>query len=463
MVLQRHKKADSPPIPLYPYQSAWVEDESRFKLWVKSRDIGASFADTLAHVERRIEFPGLTVWLSASERQSKEAIQVVKTHAEVAEKKFEYDEIEFPGTLDKALLVTLKHNGARIMAMPSNPATIRGFKGDVVLDEFGFHREPVPIWRAVLGIMSRGFTLDVISTPNGQSGKFHDLAKACGVDLLGGTRKTHWKSGQWSVHWCDIYTAVQQGCPIDPKAMREAADDEDTWLQEYCCTFLADAENYIPMELIVACENEGATLELPLNFQPQGPLYLGGDIGRKKDRTVFWLWEKVGDVLWTRLVKVLHRKPFHVQAAYLDAILPMVTRAALDATGIGAMLAEEAQRKHGPKVEAVDFNMANKESMATLTKRTFEDRKARIPAAAFIRRSFNAVKRYTSVTGRFRFDAARTDQGHADEFWAGALGLAAASGPALSTDLVASGRGMAAQLGPDFGGGSSAYLASQGF
>ena len=58
---QRNKKADAPPIPLYPYQRAWVEDESRFKLWVKSRDIGASFADTLAHVERRIEFPGLTV------------------------------------------------------------------------------------------------------------------------------------------------------------------------------------------------------------------------------------------------------------------------------------------------------------------------------------------------------------------------------------------------------------------
>jgi len=96
-------------------------------------------------------------------------------------------------------------------------------------------------------------------------------------------------------------------------------------------------------------------------------------------------------------------------------------------------------RKWGAsKIEAVDFNLANKEAMATATKRAFEERTVRIPAAAFIRRSLNAVKRYTSPTGHFRFDAERTAQGHADEFWALALSLAASSGPRISTDHVAS-------------------------
>jgi hypothetical protein len=53
------------------------------------------------------------------------------------------------------------------------------------------------------------------------------------------------------------------------------------------------------------------------------------------------------------------------------------------------------------------------------------------------------VKRYTSPTGHFRFDAERTDAGHADEFWALALMNAAASGPNISTDIVASQNEMA--------------------
>jgi hypothetical protein len=88
------------------------------------------------------------------------------------------------------------------------------------------------------------------------------------------------------VHWCDVYHAVEQGCPVNIDELREAAGDEDTWLQEYCCVFLADAENYIPMELVVACESEQATIDLPANFIARGRLFLGIDIGRKKDRSV---------------------------------------------------------------------------------------------------------------------------------------------------------------------------------
>jgi hypothetical protein len=62
-----------------------------------------------------------------------------------------------------------------------------------------------------------------------------------------------WKKGVWSVHWVDIYSAVAAGCPVNIAELKEAAGDEDTWLQEYCCVFLADAENYIPLELIRRC------------------------------------------------------------------------------------------------------------------------------------------------------------------------------------------------------------------
>jgi hypothetical protein len=128
-------------VTLYVYQTEWITDESRFKLAVKGRQEGFTFAATLRHVRKRLALRGTTVWISASERQSKEAIEYVKLHAAAIKEAFDYEEIEFPGTEDKALQVTFKHNGARIVAMPANPDTVRGFAGDVVLDEFAFHRD----------------------------------------------------------------------------------------------------------------------------------------------------------------------------------------------------------------------------------------------------------------------------------------------------------------------------------
>lgn len=436
-------------VKLYPYQRDWILDDSRFKLSVKARQIGITFGTTLRHIRRRIKQKGTTVWVSASERQSKEAIEYTKVHSQAVKEKFDYDEIEFPGTDEKAQQITFHHNAARIIAMPANPDTIRGFSGDVVLDEFAFHRDPAKIWKAATAIVSRGHSLEVISTPNGQQGKYWDTCNQASVPGEGGSERTQWTKGIWSVHWADVYLASRQGCPIDIVQMKEAAGDEDTWLQEYCCVFLADAANYIPMELIVACESDQAGLELVDGLlRPGGNFYLGVDIGRKKDRTVIWLLEKIGDVFWTRAVITLDRTPFRAQFEEIDRLLPFVRRACIDATGIGAQIAEEAVAKHGEKVEAVEFNIANKEAMATDTKSHFEERTIRIPAAAPIRRAFNAVKRFTSPTGHFRFDADRTEAGHADEFWAGALALAAGKGPALSTDFISSGRQQAhAQMG----------------
>ena len=433
MASPKAKLEESGRVKVYPYQEAWIADETRFKFWTASRQIGKDFCATLRQVRKRMKGGGLTVWIAAGDRQSLEAMEKVRMHLDALRAKFEYEEIEFPKYEEKARQVTFSHNGGRILALPANPDTIRGYTGDVVLNEFAFHRDPVKIWRAALAIVSRGFQLEVISTPNGQQGKYWELARKLAVPSLGGASQGRWQSDVWSVHWVDIHSAVAQGCPLDIKALRAAADDEDTWLQEEECVFLADAENYIPMELIVASEHTEASVDLPRGFLdgPHGDLYLGMDIGRKKDRSDIWLREKIGDVFWTRMVLGMDRTPFNIQRQQLFEILPHVRRGCIDATGIGAQLAEEAVQEFGAKVEAVVFNLENKERMATGLKKNLEERKERIPASAAIRRAFNAVKRYSAPTGHFRFDAERTDAGHADEFWAAALSGAASatSGP----------------------------------
>jgi phage FluMu gp28-like protein len=155
----------------------------------------------------------------------------------------------------------------------------------------------------------------------------------------------------------------------------------------------------------------------------------------------------------TRGVLTLERRPFAQQRAVLDALLAeraksqisnwkfQIRRCALDASGLGAMLAEELEAKWGARVEPVVFTAGVKEALAVQVKRLLEERRLKIPYDPAIRAALGSVKRYVTAAGNVRFDAERTDaSGHADHFWALALALQAAEEPALSVEFVCSAR-----------------------
>ncbi len=139
-----------------------------------------------------------------------------------------------------------------------------------------------------------------------------------------------------------------------------------------------------------------------------------------------------------RLVRTLDRAPFAEQLALARELLsrtwedgtPLVRRAAIDSTGIGAMLAETLAEEFSPRVEPVAFTAARKEEMAFRTKRRMENQRSLLPDTREVRRAFSAVKKLVTPSGNLRFDAVRTAAGHADEFWAKALADHAAAEPA---------------------------------
>lgn len=396
------------PVQVLQYQQEWINDKSRFKICDKGRQTGFSFASSLEAVLDAVEHKTLWVILSAGERQSKEYMEKVKTHAraiglaaEVLESTFSMNDRDY-----KLLEVTFP-NGSRIIGLPANPDTARGFSGNVVLDEFAFHRDSRKIWTALLPTITRGYKIRVISTPNGKSGKFYEL----------------WNNPAWSKHMVDIYRAKEDGLDVDIDALHDGCDSEEDWLQEYCGVFLDEANAMLTYEEITACESEGATVELPKQFSTINNLYLGMDIGRKKDRSIIWIYEEVGDVFWTRMVLELYKMKFSQQRKVLYGYLPMVRRACIDSTGIGAQLAEEAKEKFGSKVEEVTFTNTTKEDLALWQKQQFEDKKVRVPADKKVRNDLHAVKKLTTSAGNTRYDASRDELGHADRFWASALGL----------------------------------------
>jgi phage FluMu gp28-like protein len=185
-------------------------------------------------------------------------------------------------------------------------------------------------------------------------------------------------------------------------------------------------------------------VELPEDFVPLGQIYLGVDIGRKKDLTVIVVLEKLGDVYWVRGIIRMRGRKFAEQRAVIDELYRkfQVRRHCQDATGLGMQMAEELTTSYGTsRVEAVTFNMAVKEDLAVRTRRNFEDKTIRIPEDRALRSAIHNIRRIATAGGHFRFDAERSEAGHSDEFWALALALMAADGtPVAVTGLNQSSR-----------------------
>jgi len=415
-------------LTIYPYQQRWMLDRSRFKIGMFARQTGKTFTTTLEIVDdcheawtqgRRERW----VILSRGERQAKEAMdEGVKKHAaayQLAIEESEYDwHADDSKTTYKALEVTLP-GGSRITALPANADTARGFSANVFLDEFAFHQDSRAIWKALFPVISAGHKLRVVSTPNGKGNKFHELMTA--------------DDDAWSRHVVDIHQAVADGLPRDITMLRAGIADEDAWSQEYELQWLDEASAWLDYGLILPVEHELAGNP---ELYEGGQVFIGNDIGRRRDLWVAWAWELVGDVFWTREIRELRRKTFAEQDAALDELMMRyrVARLAMDQTGMGEKPVEDAQRRYGMmRVEGVLFNGARPLTVATAAKELFQDRRVRIPCGdPKLRADLHKVKMEVGATGHPRLIADRDSEGHADRFWAACLGLAAGAGGATA-------------------------------
>ena len=414
-------------LDLTAYQKRLVEDPSRFIIAMWSRQAGKSFGVALKVVLDMLEHPTTWVLLSRGERQSRELMGKVAMiakalgHAvEEVQDTFKADDAEY-----KQLEVRIA--GSRAIGLPANPDTARGYSANVVLDEFAIHTDSREIWGALYGCITRGYRIIVLSTPKGKSNKFYEL----------------WEHGgdTWSHHHVDIYEAIAQGLVLKnpeggiatPEQLKEGLGDSELWAQEYELEFVDEATAYLGYDLINTCDDDMAGMSWSDDTRTSTSLlYMGFDVARKRDLSIIWTAELVGDVLWSREVLRMEKTKFSVQRSELYARLavPRVRRCCIDCTGIGAQLAEEARDKFGSRVEEVTFTAPVKEDLATTLRGAFEDRLIRIPSDREVREDLHAVQKLTTTAGNTRYDAERTEQrkGHADHFWAAALSVHAHKG-----------------------------------
>lgn len=416
----------SAPVQLHGYQQRWFLNRQRFKCGMFARQTGKTFTTTLEVVDSCFEAEaagGRDRWviLSRGERQAKEAMdEGIKRHCQAyqfaaAALYTEGDFIGQDGTRYKALEVQLP-GGSRITALPANPDTARGFSANVFLDEFAFHADSRRIWQALFPVISRpGLRLRVVSTPNGKSNKFYDLMTGAGLGAV------------WYRQQVDIYQAVADGLDRNIEELRAGCDDPDTWAQEFELQWLDEASAWLSFDLINGVEHDEAGVP---DAYAGGDVFVGVDIGARRDLFVIWVLERIGDVLWTREIIARRRITFAEQDALLDDVFERyhVVRCCMDQTGMGEKPVEDAQRRHGLfRVEGVLFNGPNKMTLATHGRQAFEDRALRIPLGnPDLRADLHKLKKVPSPTGAPRFVADSDAAGHADRAWALFLALNAA-------------------------------------
>lgn len=431
-----------------PYQIAWLNDHSRRKIWEKSRRIGATYVQSYEDVRDCVKTPGLPVWFSsADESAAKEYILYCEQWAKIFKATGKIlsvqEEILDEKNSVKALVIRFV-NGSRIHGLSSNPTAFRSKGGKTNLDEFDWHKDQPKMYAAAKPCVTWGFDMRILSTYQSGASLYAQFVKDAKKAVADGATPT------FSLHTVTIFDAVNQGL-LDRimrrkttkeereawlKEEREACGDENIWLQEYCCIPVSENDAFLTWDLIRPCEDEKAGNP---GFSGKGKFYIGNDIGRRHDLSVFWVVEKVGDVFWTREVVKMKGASFAAQDDELDRLISTYKplRICMDQTGMGEKPVEDAKRKYGKyRVEGVLFSGPVKQELAFGLRRRFEDRQVRIPVDQGIRRAHHAVKKTVTAAGNIRFDAARTDDGHADEFWAHALALHAADQPGGMPEII---------------------------
>ncbi|EEF58066.1 terminase large subunit domain-containing protein [Pedosphaera parvula] len=411
------------------YQKRWIEDGARLKIMEKSRQIGLTHAAAFSAVRRVIEKGArLDIWVSSrDEPLARLFLEDCKAWAQLLDVvAHDLGEIIFDREKKFSAYVLEFATKLRIYSLSSNPNALAGKRGHVILDEFALHGDQRMLYRIAKPVTTWGGQLEIISTHRGVgtvfNGIIHDI---------------HHRGNPmgWSHHKVTLQEAIEQGVVerINGKTgeaesregylarVRAECLDEEQWLQEYCCVPADESSVFIGYDLIDACEDD-CLKDFEYLRKCENPLYLGFDVGRKRDLSVIDVGEKVGDVMWDRMRIELAGKTFSEQEAELYRLLelPKLKRACIDATGLGMQLAERAKYRFGWKVEAVTFTGHVKEELAYNLRMAFEDRRVRITRDPLLRADLRGIKKEVTTSGNIRFIGESADS-HCDRFWAKAL------------------------------------------
>lgn len=253
----------------YPYQKAFFESKSQFRIVNKARQIGFSWG--IAH---EMAFGALcgrdSIAGSTGLRASQKLLAQVRRFITAYEPRAQFD-------VDN-----------------TTQLTIRGYTGDVYLDEVAHIRNAREIIRAIGPSLTRQDVrrrLTLTSTPMGKLGFFYDAW----------TNKDG-AFNQYERFEVDIYRAIKEGFPSSVKAclalLGVSSEADEAFQTEFTCKFVDEKISYFPYELIARCSNSDlvyvplADLAAYMNQRPQRAFFSGYDPAKLVDGAVLYVVER---------------------------------------------------------------------------------------------------------------------------------------------------------------------------
>jgi len=419
----------------------------RFRHANKSRRIGFSFMCSMEGLARcHLRERHKAVYVSYNLADAKEIILEARTVHEA-----------LPLAYQKRLAVDTKtelafeprtggrQHQSRMISLPAKPP--RGKDGDCYLDEFAHCQDDEEIYRGATALIARSNgQLTICSTPLGKRGKFWEIGSRANGQ--------HRKFARFSYPWwlceqfChDIVSASKEAaklrtCERVERFGTESIQDQlealglDAFRQEFECVFIDESTAFLPYDLILSCMLDEPEPGQPLTGdhivvadepeavpKPIGRLVAGVDVGRRKDLTSVSVFEDIGGTYYARLQVEMSRRSFRSQRDYLRRVLKAlpIVRMSIDSTGMGMQLGEELAEEFPFMVRPETFTQPSKERWAIRIKMLMQEGKIVLPRRRNLASQLHAVRKQVTSSGSVRYDAGRSEGGHADMFWSVAL------------------------------------------
>jgi Terminase large subunit, T4likevirus-type, N-terminal len=242
-----------------PWQTKVLRSQSKRILLNCSRQVGKSTITALVALHQAIFVPkSLTLLISKAQRQSSELFRKVQDSWDLLLRYGEASGLQYvePRLIEDNRLSVEFENGSRIVSLPANSSTVRGFSsvGLIIEDEAAFVSDE--LYRSVRPMLAvSGGRLILLSTPFGKRGHFYE----------------EWNSGEG---WEKIQLPATE-CPrISPEFLAEEKRTCGEWWfkQEYLCVF-GDSVNQVfrSEDIEAALDNDVQPLFIP----DDGPAYRG--------------------------------------------------------------------------------------------------------------------------------------------------------------------------------------------
>lgn len=474
-------KYDHKDIELDFWQDDFIRNRNRYISLLKSRQTGFSFVVAIKGLVKALD-PARTQYtkqfVSYNEEDAQEKIRYARQFYDSIPNRYKKKLVHSTATMLEFEDVGSKTT-SRLISLPCRPP--RGKNGDVCLDEFAIYlpRLSKEIYTAASFCTLRRGCIEVGSTPLGTIGKFYEICT---------DRENYPNFDRYFIPWwyakvmCkDVRGAVQFAKEMETAERVERFGTDrlislfknstlEDFQQECECVFIDSSASYISLELIYAntpgrreediptnfekdedyfnakrdveihCFNNAD--DLILNYRPEkygSPLFMGLDIGRTSDATVFYIIGVINGKKRSVLRHEMRNADFDAQTDVLNRLMENlpIYRCCIDDGGIGRNLAENAHKRYGERAELYHFDLQSKEVLAMGVRTGLERREYELDNDRDFHAQIHSIKRTPSSGGSFRYDAERNEKGHADSFWAWALASYATDGKKIEPNFYA--------------------------